>query len=80
MPALIEQLLPMLRRYQESNRNEAAIYLIKSDGMNHQKFLGFRAMELIEKLHPELIHHVHYNSETGWTTAACGKGRVNIVV
>ncbi len=88
MPALAETLIPILRRVEQEvddaktdMDDEEYLFLIKSDGMNKQQHLGYKAMQLIAEIHPTLLRNVEFDDETGETRAICGDGgQVNVVV
>lgn len=83
VPALLDRMMlaftVLSRRSSTDMAGEQELtYILRSDGMNHQKNLGLRAMEALAETAPELIWQVTHNAETGCTRAICassdGKG------
>ena len=84
LPALIETLLDTLRviASDKCEHRDKEVLLLKSDGMNKQKGLGWKAAKLMAQMYPELVSGVEHNPFTGETRLEVGPRhhRVLIVV
>lgn len=82
LPALIETLLDTLRviASDECERRDKEVLLLKSDGMNKQKGLGWKAATLMAKMYPDLVSGVQHTPFTGETRLAVGPRRHPVLI
>lgn len=70
----------------ESNEDGSwVVFLLRSDGMNKQKNVGYRAMLAVQGSRPDLLSEVNHVEATGATNALCKSAgprlhRVRLVV